>query len=172
MTRPVVYLVPLTQTFLIKKYNFIILLGKTTTMSMLVGLFSPTSGTAYLNGKDIRTETSEAQKSLGICPQHNVLFEELTVKEHLQFFCGLKGMKNKQLIDEEVNKLIDQLELTDKRNSQAKTLSGGMKRKLSIGIALSGKSQVVILDEPTSGEKFFVCVCSVCEFVCFNFSRY
>lgn len=125
--------------------------GKTTTMSMIVGLFSPTSGTAYLNGKDIRTEKDEARVSLGICPQHNVLFEELTVKEHLQFFCALKGMENKQMIAEDIKKYIDLLELTDKINAEAKTLSGGMKRKLSIAIALCGNAKIVILDEPTSG---------------------
>lgn len=120
-------------------------------MSMLVGLFSPTSGTAYLNGKDIRTELNEARKSLGICPQHNVLFEELTVKEHLEFFCALKGMEEKSMITDDVKKYIALLELNDKINAEAKTLSGGMKRKLSIGIALCGNAQIVVLDEPTSG---------------------
>lgn len=120
-------------------------------MSMLVGLFSPSSGTAYLNGKDIRTELNVARKSLGICPQHNVLFEELTVKEHLMFFCALKGMEDKQMLAEDVKKYIDLLDLNDKSNAESKTLSGGMKRKLSIGIALCGNAQIVILDEPTAG---------------------
>lgn len=120
-------------------------------MSMLVGLFSPTSGTAYLNGKDIRTELNEARASVGICPQQNVLFEELTVKEHLKFFCALKGMEDKRMVAEDVRKYISLLDLKDKTNQQSKTLSGGMKRKLSIAIALCGNAKIVILDEPTSG---------------------
>lgn len=120
-------------------------------MSMLTGLFSPTSGTAYLNGKDVRSELEEARESLGICPQHNVLFEELTVKEHLIFFCSLKGMQDKRLISEEVKRYVNLLGLKEKVNAQSKTLSGGMKRRLSIAIALCGDAKIVILDEPTSG---------------------
>ena len=56
-------------------------------MSMVTGLFRPTSGTAVVNGYDIRTNIDDVRASLGICPQHNVLFDELTVKDHLKFFC-------------------------------------------------------------------------------------
>lgn len=61
--------------------------GKTTTMSMITGLFSPTSGTAIVNGFDIITDMKAARCSLGLCPQHDVLYDELTVEEHLRFFC-------------------------------------------------------------------------------------
>lgn len=125
--------------------------GKTTTMSMLTGMFPPTSGTAFLNGKDIRTEIDEARGSLGLCPQHNVLFDELTVKEHIIFFARLKGINGKREIAEEVRRYVNLLELKDKINAQSRTLSGGMKRKLSIGIALCGNSKIVICDEPSSG---------------------
>lgn len=67
--------------------------GKTTTMSMLTGMIPPTSGTATVNGYDIRTEVEQVRSSLGLCPQHNVLFNELTVEEHLYFFGRLKGMQ-------------------------------------------------------------------------------
>ena len=64
--------------------------GKTTTMSMLVGLFPPTSGDAIINGYSILTDMESIRQNLGICPQHNVLFDRLTVKEHLNFFARLK----------------------------------------------------------------------------------
>ena len=65
-------------------------LGKTTTMSILTGLFPPTDGTAYIADKSILTEMDQIRESLGLCPQHNVLFDRLTVKEHLEFFIALK----------------------------------------------------------------------------------
>lgn len=123
--------------------------GKTTTMSMLTGMIPPTSGTALINGKDIRTDIDGVRDSLGLCPQHNILFDELTVREHIVFFSRLKGL-DKKAVKNEVNKYVDLIELRDKINAQSKTLSGGMKRKLSVAISLCGGSKVVLCDEPTS----------------------
>ena len=125
--------------------------GKTTTMNMLTGMFSPTSGTAFLNGFDITTQTVDARNSLGLCPQHNVLFDDLTVEEHIIFFCRLKGVSNQTEINDEIMKYAELLDFQDKVEALSKTLSGGQKRKLSIGVALCGKSKIVMLDEPTSG---------------------
>ncbi|KAL9700793.1 hypothetical protein quinque_004234 [Culex quinquefasciatus] len=124
--------------------------GKTTTMSMLTGMFSPTAGTAFVNNHDIRTDIEGVRRSLGLCPQHNVLFNELTVAEHIRFFSRLKGVANGD-VPAEIDKYVNLLELTDKANAQSRTLSGGMKRKLAVGMALCGGSKVVLLDEPTSG---------------------
>uniref|UniRef100_A0A803SKP8 ATP-binding cassette sub-family A member 2 n=1 Tax=Anolis carolinensis TaxID=28377 RepID=A0A803SKP8_ANOCA len=124
--------------------------GKTTTMSILTGLFPPTSGSATIYGHDIRTEMDEIRKNLGMCPQHNVLFDKLTVDEHLWFYSQLKGMAQEEL-RKEMHKMIEDLELTHKRHSLVQTLSGGMKRKLSVAIAFVGGSRAVILDEPTAG---------------------
>ena len=74
--------------------------GKTTTMSVLTGLFPPTSGTAVINGHDIRTDIDLVRRNLGICPQHNVLFDNLTVEEHLWFYASLKGMAKADIPDE------------------------------------------------------------------------
>lgn len=123
--------------------------GKTTTMSMLTGMIPPTSGTALINGKDIRTDLDGVRDSLGLCPQHNILFDELTVREHIVFFSRLKGL-DKKAVNAEVDKYVDLIELRDKIHAQSKTLSGGMKRKLSVAISLCGGSKVVLCDEPTS----------------------
>lgn len=124
--------------------------GKTTTLSMLTGLFPPSSGRAYINGYNICQDMTLIRRSLGLCPQHDVLFDNLTVREHLLFYTQLKGFPRKKIPDE-VERIIRILNLEDKRDARSKTLSGGMKRKLSIGIALIGDSKVVMLDEPTSG---------------------
>jgi ATP-binding cassette subfamily A (ABC1) protein 3 len=124
--------------------------GKTTTMSMLVGMFPPTSGSASINGYDVVTELDAARSSLGLCPQFDILFDLLTVEEHLYFFSKLKGVGDKD-IKKEIDTFVKDLDLEPKRFSQSQTLSGGQKRALSVGVALVGGSRVVILDEPTSG---------------------
>lgn len=124
--------------------------GKTTTMSMLTGFIPPTKGTATVNGYDICTDIQHVRRSLGMCPQHNILFDTLTVQEHLEFFAQLKGCES-HMVQQEVEEMINILELEPKRDSFSVTLSGGQKRKLSVGIALISGSKVVILDEPTSG---------------------
>ncbi|MBN3323823.1 ABCA2 protein, partial [Atractosteus spatula] len=124
--------------------------GKTTTMSILTGLFPPTSGSATIYGHDIRTEMERIRQNLGMCPQHNVLFDKLSVEEHLWFYSRLKGMAEDD-IRKEMDKMIEDLELSNKRHCLVQTLSGGMKRKLSVAIAFVGGSRAVILDEPTAG---------------------
>lgn len=125
--------------------------GKTTTMSILSGMIPPTSGTAIVNGFDVTTDIEKARESLGLCPQHNVLFNDLTIKEHIIFFSRLKGMRNESEINEEVTKYVNALNLQDKINARSKTLSGGTKRKLNAINALCGHSKIVICDEPSSG---------------------
>lgn len=124
--------------------------GKTTTMSVLTGMFSPSSGTALINGYDIRQSMDDARSSMGFCPQHNVLFDELTVHEHLEFAARLKGIPADQA-RAEVDRYINRLGLTEKARAESSTLSGGMKRKLAVGMALCGRPKVVLLDEPSTG---------------------
>ncbi|GBO01237.1 ATP-binding cassette sub-family A member 3 [Araneus ventricosus] len=114
--------------------------GKTTTINILTGLFTPTSGGAYINGLDILTDTTKARRGLGVCPQHNVLFDTLTVDEHLKIYAAMKGVPWSQLAAE-ATKALDILKLSDKRYELAKSLSGGMKRKLSLAIAVIGGSK-------------------------------
>ncbi|POI33213.1 hypothetical protein CIB84_003036, partial [Bambusicola thoracicus] len=124
--------------------------GKTTTMSILTGLFPPTSGTAFILGKDIRSELSTIRQNLGVCPQHNVLFDLLTVEEHIWFYARLKGLPEKK-VKEEMEQMAMDVGLPHKLKARTSKLSGGMQRKLSVALAFVGGSKVVILDEPTAG---------------------
>ena len=94
---------------------------------------------------------SSIRQSLGLCPQHNMLFSDLTVEEHLIFFAMLKGLSMSEARSSALD-YITKLDLLPKRKAKSDTLSGGMKRKLHLGIALIGNSKVVMLDEPTSGK--------------------
>ncbi|XP_050076110.1 phospholipid-transporting ATPase ABCA3-like [Anopheles maculipalpis] len=126
--------------------------GKTTTMGMLTGMYPPTAGYATIEGHRIGgTAVKKFRNTLGFCPQHNVLFDELTVAEHIRFFAKLKGIRQEAYIETEIDKYVRALGLESKRNEQSHTLSGGMKRKLSLAVALCGGSRVVFCDEPTSG---------------------
>ncbi|XP_071081916.1 phospholipid-transporting ATPase ABCA3-like [Haliotis cracherodii] len=124
--------------------------GKTTTMSVLTGFIPASGGTAIVNGYDINNDIQSVRQSLGLCPQHNILFDSLTVQEHLEFFACLKGCPSTD-VKTEVNTIINEVGLSLKKRTQSQHLSGGQKRKLSVGIALIGGSKIVILDEPTSG---------------------
>uniref|UniRef100_A0A4W6D9K3 P-type phospholipid transporter n=1 Tax=Lates calcarifer TaxID=8187 RepID=A0A4W6D9K3_LATCA len=124
--------------------------GKTTTISVLTGLFPPTSGTVYIKGMDIRHDMDIIRRTLGVCPQHNVLFDILTVEEHVWFYGCLKGLSEEE-VKAELDTLLDDVGLLHKRHEQTKNLSGGMQRKLSVAIAFVGGSKVVVLDEPTAG---------------------
>ncbi|KAJ8371671.1 hypothetical protein AAFF_G00303470 [Aldrovandia affinis] len=104
--------------------------GKTTTISILTGLFPPTSGTAYILGKDIRSELSTIRQNLGVCPQHNVLFSMLTVEEHIWFYGRLKGLPE-EAVKAEMAQIVSDIGLPHKRQSRTSQLSGGMQRKLS-----------------------------------------
>ncbi|KAG8455080.1 hypothetical protein GDO86_001341 [Hymenochirus boettgeri] len=124
--------------------------GKTTTMSILTGLFPPTMGTAYIMGKDIRTELNSIRQNLGVCPQHNVLFSMLTVEEHIWFYARLKGLSEEK-VKAEMEQMVIDVGLPNKKKYKTSQLSGGMQRKLSVALAFVGGSKVVILDEPTAG---------------------
>ncbi|GFS56049.1 ATP-binding cassette sub-family A member 3 [Nephila pilipes] len=124
--------------------------GKTTIISTLAGLYPPTSGCASINGLDILTDTVRARRSLGVCPQHNVLYDTLTVEEHLKIYAAMKGVVWRN-INEEVTRVLNIVKLAEQRAELSEDLSGGMKRKLSLGIAIIGGSKVLFLDEPTSG---------------------
>ncbi|KAK2528401.1 hypothetical protein Q9233_007372 [Columba guinea] len=98
----------------------------------------------------LREDMEGIQALVGFCPQFNLHFELLTVKENLRTFAHIKGIQWKE-VEQEVQKVLVMLDLTDLQDVCANTLSGGQKRKLSLGIAILGNPQVLLLDEPTAG---------------------
>jgi ABC-2 type transport system ATP-binding protein len=124
--------------------------GKTTTIRILTGLTKRTGGDAWLNGFHIEQEKIEAKRQCGLVPQSVNLDPELTVFENLDVhgrLFGLKRADRKRRIDE----LLDYIGLSERRDSPAKQLSGGMKRRVTIARALVHKPRVLFLDEPTVG---------------------
>eukprot|EP00468_Gymnochlora_sp_CCMP2014_P005803 CAMPEP_0167753008 /NCGR_PEP_ID=MMETSP0110_2-20121227/7466_1 /TAXON_ID=629695 /ORGANISM="Gymnochlora sp., Strain CCMP2014" /LENGTH=1725 /DNA_ID=CAMNT_0007638709 /DNA_START=398 /DNA_END=5575 /DNA_ORIENTATION=- len=129
--------------------------GKTTTINMLTGMYTVTSGDAVLHPRGessirLSSNLSGLQRKLGVCPQHDVLYPDLTVREHLKMMARIKGLSGNE-ISEEVEKFVQLVGLTEKIDVKTQALSGGQKRKLSISMALIGHSDLVFLDEPTSG---------------------
>lgn len=122
--------------------------GKTTLISILTGVFSPSSGTALVAGSDILTEMDEVQGKIGVCPQFDIFYPELTTREHLLFYARLKGVPNEK---EATAVTLQEMELTSVADRQSRNLSGGMRRRLSMGIAIIGDPRIIILDEPTTG---------------------
>ncbi|EEF52145.1 abc transporter, putative [Ricinus communis] len=126
--------------------------GKTSFISMMVGLTKQTSGTAYIQGLDIRTQMDRIYTSIGVCPQHDLLWETLTGREHLLFYGRLKNLKG-SVLKQAVQDSLKSVKLFDGgvADKQAGKYSGGMKRRLSVAISLIGNPKVVYMDEPSSG---------------------
>lgn len=124
--------------------------GKTTFASMLTGLYQPTCGELMVDGIDATKNPERARMRMGLCPQFDVLYDELTCEEHLRLFAVVKGCPPKR-VEPEVTHVLDQLGLSFKRTVLSADLSGGMKRRLSLGMAMINNTKILILDEPTSG---------------------
>uniref|UniRef100_A0A3B4BHQ8 ABC transporter domain-containing protein n=1 Tax=Periophthalmus magnuspinnatus TaxID=409849 RepID=A0A3B4BHQ8_9GOBI len=126
--------------------------GKTTTMSILTGLFPPSSGTVEVYGRDMQTNLEDVRKELGVCMQYDVLFDHMTAKEHLLLYGQIKAPHwTKRELKEQIRTILEETGMYAHRHKRVGTLSGGMKRKLSISIAFIGGSRLVVLDEPTTG---------------------
>jgi len=124
--------------------------GKTTAISMLTGLFPPTKGNANLCGYDLEHELKSIYSVMGICPQFDICWPQLTVKEHLDFYARIKGVKQNQ-VKKTVTDLLKAVDLLGAQGKLSKDLSGGMRRRLSLAMALVGDPAIVFLDEPTTG---------------------
>jgi ABC-2 type transport system ATP-binding protein len=124
--------------------------GKTTTIRMLCGLLDPTSGSARVAGVDVATSPDQIKQRIGYMSQKFGLYEDLTVRENLQFYAGIYGLKaaTRQPRIDEVVKFIG---LERRLNQLAGTLSGGWKQRLALACAILHRPAVLFLDEPTAG---------------------
>lgn len=124
--------------------------GKTTSINMICGLLEPTSGFVRVKGHPITNGSPEIRRIVGMCPQNIVLWERLTCFEQLVFMGQMYGMATR-LARQSAQRLLTDLDLDEKRNSLASTLSGGMQRRLNLAMALVHDPDLVILDEPEAG---------------------
>ncbi|MEW5319079.1 MAG: hypothetical protein WDW38_010251 [Sanguina aurantia] len=126
--------------------------GKTTTIKCLTGALPPDGGDALIYGRSVRSAAGLAaiRSTLGVCPQFDVLWGELTGAEHLRLFAAMKGMAQGE-VEAEVGLQLEKVRLTSAAKMQTASYSGGMRRRLSVAVALLGDPRVVILDEPTTG---------------------
>jgi len=133
--------------------------GKTTLVNCVLGLYRLSSGNAKINGFDITRQQDQVYRHVGVCPQHEIFWPDLTCEEHLLFYARLKGVDPKAE-KEVVKQNLEQVELQPEARTLAKQLSGGQKRRLCIAIALVAQPAIVFLDEPTTGNLVVVCLCS------------
>ena len=122
--------------------------GKTTLISILAGLCRPDSGRAFIMGTNVQTNFIEARRLLGVVPQELVFDPFFTVRETLRFQSGYFGIRNN---DDWIDEIMTHLDLTSKANSNMRSLSGGMKRRVLVAQALVHRPPVIVLDEPTAG---------------------
>lgn len=124
--------------------------GKTTTISILCGLFPPTGGQVYINGKSMKKNPGDIKKMVGIVPQDIALYPTLNAWENLDFYGHMYGLKGKDLKDK-ISAWLHKLGLMDASKRQVGTYSGGMKRRLNLIAGLLHSPQILFLDEPTVG---------------------
>jgi ABC-2 type transport system ATP-binding protein len=124
--------------------------GKTTTILMLSTLYAPTSGEAIIGGHSVTKESMAVRNLIGVVPQELALYEDLTARENLNFWGQMYGLSGKTL-KTRVDEVLEQIGLADKAKKRVKTYSGGMKRRVNIGVGLLHKPRLLFMDEPTVG---------------------
>ncbi len=124
--------------------------GKTTTINMMCGLLKPDCGDILINGKSTRNDYKHVRHLIGLCPQEIIIWDKLTCLEQLEFAGQIYGMSTKKTRESGLE-LLEDMGLTEKSNKLAKTLSGGMQRRLNIALALVHQPEILILDEPQAG---------------------
>ncbi len=124
--------------------------GKTTTISVLSTLYAPSEGDAVIGGHSVSKEPMAVRQLIGVVPQDLAIYDELTARENLSFWGQMYGLSGKAL-KVRMDEVFDQIGLSDKANQRIKTYSGGMKRRVNIGVGLLHKPRLLFMDEPTVG---------------------
>lgn len=124
--------------------------GKSTTFKIINGLVEQDSGKVLFNGQDVRKNGRGYKTNVGVVPQEISLYSSLTVQQNLRFFGKMYNVDNDEL-KKRIDRILDWVELAEKRHSRIDSLSGGMKRRINIAVALIHEPQLVIMDEPTVG---------------------
>ena len=124
--------------------------GKTTTLSMIAGLLKPDEGEITVGGTAVWSNLKEVKRIMGVVPQDVALYQDLTAKENLSFWGGLYGLRGTGLKDK-IDRTLEMLGLAEKSKAAVKTFSGGMKRRLNLGVGLLHSPRLLLLDEPTVG---------------------
>ena len=124
--------------------------GKTTAIKMMVGLLKPTKGKTIIDGHEVKAGSKVVKEKVGVCPQEIVIWDKLTTYENLKVIGDLYETPKAKL-EKNINSLLRDLKLEDKRNARASALSGGMKRRLNLAMALVHDPEIVVLDEPSPG---------------------
>jgi ABC-2 type transport system ATP-binding protein len=124
--------------------------GKTTTISMVCGLLAREAGEVVVDGRAVDTSTSAARAVIGYVPQDIAIYPDLTARENLRFFASLYGLRGDELAAR-VDEVLEVIELADRADDRTGTYSGGMKRRLNIGLGLLNRPKLLVLDEPTVG---------------------
>ena len=124
--------------------------GKTTAIKMLIGISSPSSGMAEVAGFNISKNPEKLKRNIGYMSQKFALYDDLTVKENITFFGGIYGLSRAE-IKKKTQKLLDDLQLQEIKNSLVASLPLGWKQKISFSVALLHQPEIVFLDEPTGG---------------------
>jgi ABC-2 type transport system ATP-binding protein len=124
--------------------------GKTTTISMISGLLEPTRGDALIGGHSISKQPLQAKRLIGVVPQEIALYPSLNARQNLEFFGKMYDLRGSEL-SSRVDEVLSFIELTDRQKDKVETFSGGMKRRLNVGVGLLHRPELVFMDEPTVG---------------------
>jgi ABC-2 type transport system ATP-binding protein len=124
--------------------------GKSTTISMLSCLLEPSAGEAWVMGHSILDQAPDVRRSIGVVPQEVALYPDLSARENLIFWGRMYGLPGEQL-SSRADEILEVIGLTDRQGDKVETYSGGMKRRVNIGVALMHRPELIIMDEPTVG---------------------
>lgn len=130
--------------------------GKSTLINIITGLIAPTHGKVYINGLDAEIDVAEVQQVIGVCPQDDILWDDLTAREHMLLTAAFKGLQvgwggSASGLHTAIDRVLEKVQLLDRSSTFSKNFSGGMKRRLSVAMSTVGDVDVLFLDEPSTG---------------------